>query len=196
MPVLYYKEDYATLEINLEGDYVLRVVGAGPGRRDFVLVLEDEELDRYREWGEHFVVTMAHRIHRDPERYAARNLLAPAAAPQPKAAAPPPRKRFPPWAAGAAFAAAVVLLYISLVATAIGRKGGEAGTLEGRAVGFHSVPDESGDRHYLTVELADGSKVQLPVASAAGYRENAALLLRASRSPLFGRMSYRFEKYR
>src|SRR5512138_2657134 len=105
MPVLYHKDDYATLEIDRNGDYVLRVVGVGPGHGDFLVVLEDEEIDRYREWGEHFVVTIAHRIHRDPGQYAERNLLAGAPSPVEASMAAPSRRRFPAWALGAAAAA-------------------------------------------------------------------------------------------
>ncbi len=195
MPVLYYKEDYAKLEIDLEGDYVLRVVGVGPGRTDFVVTLDDEELDRYREWGEHFVVTMAHRIHRDPDAYADRNRLSVPVAREASKSARPAR-RFPIWIVGSAAVAGVIAAYMLLVYSAIGRPAGDGEPVVGMAVGLHSAPDDIGEIHFMAVRLADGSTVQVRLPKKGDYKENAAVLLRGSKSSLFGSTSYRFERFR
>jgi hypothetical protein len=198
MPVLYHKDDYATLEIDRNGDYVLRVVGVGvgTGRRDFLVALEDDEIDRYREWGEHFVVTMAHRIHRDPGLYAARNLLGgapePSDAPQPGRAA----RRFPVWAYGAAAAGAALLAYLLLLYSAVTRPAGDGAQVGGVAVGLHSTPDDVGDLYFMTVRLDDGSTVQVRVGGKADYKENGAVILRETGRSLLGRADYRLERYR
>jgi hypothetical protein len=196
MPVLYHKDDYATLEIDRNGDYVLRVVGAGPGRRDFLVVLDDEEIDRYREWGEHFVVTMAHRIHRDPGRFMERNRLSgpPSQAEAPVAA--PSGRRFPVWAFGVAAASCALLAYLLLLYSAVTRTGGEGTLVGGTAVGLHSTPDDVGDLYFMTVRLDDGSTVRVRVAGKADYKENGALILRETDRSLFGRAAYRLERYR
>ncbi|HEY3488928.1 MAG TPA: hypothetical protein VGK27_02255 [Candidatus Deferrimicrobiaceae bacterium] len=191
MPVLYYKEDYATLEIDHDGDYVLRVAGVGVPRHDIAVVLDDDELDRYREWGEHFVVTMAHRIHREPGKYAERNILG--GAPVPTAPMPVAGRRA--WWAFFAVSAALAL-YILLVVSAVDRPGGEGESVAGMAVGLHSAPDDVGDVYYMTVRLADGDRVQVRVSGRADYKENASLLLVASRPSFFGKRSYRFIGYR
>jgi hypothetical protein len=197
MPVLYYKEDYATLEINLEGDYVLRVVGVGADHADFAVVLEDEELDRYREWGEHFVVTMAHRIHRDPEKYADRNrLAAPVVRELPPPPKPHPENRFPLWAVCTAAAAGALLAYLLMVLVVVGQNGGSWELVGGRAIGLHSAPDDVGDIYYLTVRLDNGKTVQVRVPGKADFKENGALILRESTPSFLGRSRYRFERYR
>jgi hypothetical protein len=200
MPVLYYKEDYAMLEIDRDGDYVLRVVGVGPEVRDFEIVLDDEELDRYRDWGEHFVVTLAHRVHRNPARYMPRNRLAPrtgATAPEEPPALPAGvRRGIPPWAAWAAGAAGVLLVWLLLLYFATSRPEGEGKLVSGTAVGLHSTPDDVGDLYYLTVRLEGGDTVQVRVSGRADYRENAALLVRAAGSSILGGRSWRFERYR
>ena len=142
MPVLYYKEDYAKLEIDREGDYVLRVVGVGSQRIDFAVALDDEELDRYHEWGEHFVVTMAHRIHRDPDRYANRNrLAAPAVQEAPMAASP--GKQFPRWATGLVWVAGILAVYLLLVFWAVGRPGLESVGLRKQRIPVRAIPLET-----------------------------------------------------
>ncbi|HEY5995457.1 MAG TPA: hypothetical protein VIU29_00480 [Candidatus Deferrimicrobiaceae bacterium] len=196
MPVLYHKDDYATLEIDRNGDYVLRVVGVGPGHRDFLVVLEDEEIDRYREWGEHFVVTMAHRIHRDPGQYAERNLLAAVPSPVEASTAAPSGRRLPVWAFGAAAAAFALLAYLVLLFSAVSRPGGEGTLVGGVAVGVHSTPDDVGDLYFMTVRLDDGSTVRVRIAGKADYKENGAVILRETDRPLFGRADYRLERYR
>jgi hypothetical protein len=198
MPVLYYKEDYAILEINLEGDYVLRVFGVGSDRVDFALILEDDELDRYREWGEHFVVTMAHRIHRDPGQYADRNILTVPAGARvvPPPAAPVRKPKRPAWAIGAAAVAGVLLVWAALVLVAVDRPGAGVEYVVGRTSGLHSAPDDVGDVFFMTVQLDDGTSVQVRIPRKADYRENAAVTLAASKASFFGNRSFRFRGYR
>lgn len=196
MPVLYHKDDYATLEIDRNGDYVLRVAGAGPGRRDFLVVLEDDEIDRYREWGEHFVVTMAHRIHREPERYAARNRLPGAPLLDEAPASADAGRRFPVWAFGAAAAGAALLVYLFLLYFAVSRPAGDGALVGGVAVGLHSTPDDVGDLYFMTVRLDDGSTVRVRVAGRDDFKENGAVILRETDRSLLGRADYRLERYR
>lgn len=193
MTILYHREDHAALEVDREGNHVLHVVcrGEGDGPPHVSIVLDDEELERYREWGEHFIDATVLKVRRDPGAFRERNLRAVPAgkvlAGRVEAAGSPRGLRIVGYSVPA-----VALLF--LVGVAVDRPAVPVKRVRGKVVAVHAVPEEDGERLIATVLLEGGATVRVPVRSRTGIGEGAAVTVGESRSRFLGARSYRIEE--